>query len=432
MSIDKVGYKYSFINKKDNHMGIFSRKQKEVFVPQQEERQMSLGGLLYNSVSNFSSGMSMKLSAVYCATNQISNAVAMLPIQIVEQDNDEMRRIMHPLWNILNLCVDGKYNHFNVFKMAIESVILKGNAYFYIDRDTHLNVTALHYINADYVHPVLQDNGAVKYIVDGFPAAVDAVDMIHLWQHVDDTFNGISLIKYAYNALKGSNDAENSAAKFYRGGAGLNGVLKATGTLTNEQKQQIRESWNSAFSPEGNGIAVLPNGLDFQPVSVSPEDSQLLETREFNITEIARFFNISPIKLFQLDEVSYSSMESTQLYFLSDTISPYTTMIEEEFNRKLFRPSEIGRLGVMFDFTKALQTNKQAQAEYYRTLLTNGIMTVNEIRGELGLEKLTDPAGDKHYMQIAMGTIEDIAAGKYLKQNSQEQNVKNDNKVTGE
>lgn len=416
------------MNKRLN-MGLFSRRNAPA--PVQEERQVSLGGLLYNSVSNFSSSTSMKLSAVYCATNQISNAVAMLPIQIIQYDNDEKKRIMHPLWNILNLCVDGKYNHFNAFKMAIESVILKGNAYFLIDRDERLNVKALHYINADYVQPMLQEDGTVKYVVSGMAEAVDAEDMIHLWQHVDDTFRGISLIKYAYNSLKGSKDAEDSASKFYRGGAGLNGVLKASSTLTNEQKKQIRESWNAAFAPDGNGVAVLPNGLDFQPVSISPEDSQLLETREFNVVEIARFFNISPIKLFQLDEVSYSSLEATQLSFLSDTIQPYTTMIEEEFNRKLFKPSEIGRLGVMFDFTQALQANKTAQAEYYRTLLANGIMTVNEIRGELGLEKIADPSGDAHFLQIAMGTIENIASGAYIKQTSQEQNTNQDNKLSG-
>ena len=408
-------------------MGIFSRKKD---IPAVEERSVSLGALQFFQGAGFSNSTSLKLSAFYCGVNQISNAVAMLPIDIVEYDNDEKRPVKHSLWKVLNLSPDEKYNHFNVFKMAIESVIIKGNAYFYIERDEKLDVKALHYINADFVQPMLQADGSVKYLVQGLPKAVDAINMIHLWQHIDENFNGISLLKYAYNTLKGAYDAEVSAAKFYRGGAGLNGILKANSTLTNDQKRQIRESWQQAFSVDGNGIAVLPAGLDYQSVQVSPEDASLIDNRNFNIVEIARFLNISPIKLFQLDEVSYSSMESTQLYFLSDTIAPYTTMIEEEFNRKLVKPSEVGRIGVSFDFTQALSTNRQAEGEYYRMMLTNGIMTINEIRGRLGLPRIDEKAGDSHFVQISYGTAEDIAEGKYIKQQGQIQNTEQDKKVT--
>ncbi|MBO7323310.1 MAG: phage portal protein [Bacteroidales bacterium] len=409
-------------------MGIFSRKKDTQGAI--EERKESLGALLFSQGGGFGNSTALKLSAFYCGVNQISNAVAMLPIQIVNYDSDEKRPIQHPLWKVLNLSPDEKYNHFNVFKMAIESVIIKGEAFFLIERDAKLNVKALHYINADFVSPTLMPDGSVKYIVTGFKEAVDAINMIHLWMHVDDQFNGISLLRYAYNTLKGAYDAEASAAKFYRGGAGLNGILKANATLTNEQKRQIRESWNQAFSNDGNGIAVLPAGLDYQSVQISPEDASLIDNREFNIVEIARFLNISPIKLFQLDEVSYSSMESTELYFLSDTVAPYCNMIEEEFNRKLVKPSEVGKVGVSFDFSAALSTNRQAEGEYYRMMITNGIMTINEVRGRLGLPKMQEKAGDSHFVQISYGTAEDIAEGKYIKQQGQTQNTEQDKKVS--
>lgn len=362
----------------------------------------------------------MKLSAVYCATNQISNSVAMLPIDIVKYDNDEKRPIQHPLWKLLNLSPDGVYNHFNVFKMAMESVMLQGNAYFYIDRDERLNVLALRYLNADFVQPIVQPDGSVKYIVNGFPAAVDSNDMIHLWQHIDENFNGISIIKYAYNALTNAADSTTTAGKFFRGGASLSGVLKAAATLTNEQKKQIRESWNEAFGKSGNGVAVIPQGIDFQPVSVNPKDAQLLDAMEwFGVNEIARFWNISPIRLFQLDEVSYSSMESTNLAYLQDTVLPYAIMIEEEFNRKVVKPSEVGTIGIHFNFTRAIQTNRKDQAEFFRTLLTNGILSLNEVRGEMGLPKLEGAEGDAHFLQLSYGSVKDIAEGKYIKQNAQ-------------
>lgn len=406
-------------------MGLFNRK-KNNEPPKVEERKVSLGGLLYNSTSSYSNTLAMKLSAVYCATNQISNSVAMLPIDVVNYDQDEKRPIQHPLWKVLNLSPDNKYNHFNVFKMAIESVILEGNAYFYIVRDDKLNVKELRYLNADFVQPLLQPDGSVKYIVAGFPAAVDAGDMIHLWQHIDESYHGLSVIRYAYNALTNAADATSTAGKFFRGGAGLNGVLKASATLTNDQKKQIRDSWSDAFGTTGNGVAVIPQGIDFQPVSVNPKDAQLLDAMEwFGVNEIARFFNISPIRLFQLDEVSYSSMESTNLAYLQDTILPYCIMIEEEFNRKLFRPSEVGKKGVHFNFSRAMQTNRKDQAEYFRTLLTNGILSLNEVRGEMGLERLDGPEGDAHYMQLSYASARDIAEGKYIKQNAKDPSAEN-------
>ena len=375
----------------------------------------------------------MKLSAFYCGVNQISNAVAMLPINIVKYDFDEKQPIAHKLWQILNLSPDQKFNHFGAFKAAVESVIIQGNAYFFIERDERLNVKGLHLLNPDYVTPMPQEDGTVKYLVAGMREAVDAVNMIHLWMHVDERFNGVSLLKYAYNTLTSSTDAEETANNFYRGGAGLNGVLKASATLTNEQKKQIRDSWQQAFQSGGNGVAVLPQGLDYQPVSVSPEDAQLLESREFNVVEIARFLNISPIKLFQVDDVSYNSMESTQLYFLQDTITPYVQIFVEEFNRKLFKPSEVGKLGVMFDLTNAMQTNRKELAEYYRTLLTNGIMSIDEIRGQMGLPKLGTKAGDSHWLQLSYASADDIAEGKYIKHKANEGTQDpNQTKVSGE
>lgn len=399
-------------------MGIFSRK-KKIEEPV-EERQRGLG-LLFNNSSSFSNDMAMKLSAVYCATEQISNAVAMLPVQIVKYDYDEKQPIDHKLWRVLNVSPEKAFNHFNSFKMAVSSVIMRGNAYFYIVRDDRLNVAELRYINADFVQPLPQPDGSIKYLVQGFPAAVAQEDMIHLFMHCNENHEGVSLIKYACRTLASATNAETTSDKFYKGGAGLNGIIKAQATLTKDQKNQIRDSWNEAFSQKGNGIAVLPQGLEYQPISVSPEDAQLLESRQFNIEEIARFFCINPIKLMVMKEVSYNSMESAEINFLYDTVAPYVQMFTEEFNRKLFKPSEVGKIGVMFDYTSALQTNRKDLGDYYRTLITNGIMSIDEVRGQMGLPKLGTKAGKSHFIQLSYASAEDIAEGKYIKSKETDQ-----------
>lgn len=410
----------------------FLRKKPQEVIRNTEERSLSVA-LGFNGTSNFVTTQSMRLSAVYAATNMISNSVALLPMKIITVEGGRKKELEHPLTKVLNLKPNNKYNHFNFIKLLIESVILKGNGYAYIERDENLNVVALHYIDADYVTPNIQADGSVKYIVNGMSQAVDAVNMIHLYQHLDTTYRGISTIKYADLTLHGAHAAESHSENFFKSGAGLMGVLKSNAPMTNEQKKQCAESWRMSISnTQGGGVAILPQGLDFQAIAISPEDSQLLETRKYNVVEIARFFNISPVKLFDFTNVSYSTLEQTSLSYLQDTILPFTQLMEDEFNLKLFKPSEVGRLKVDFDYTGMVQTDKKTEVEYYTKLLTNGVVTVNDVRTRLGFEPSQEEGADKHWMQISYATIENIASGAYIKQTEQTQVQQNDNKVLQE
>ena len=173
---------------------------------------------------------------------------------------------------------------------------------------------------------------------------------------------------------------------------------------------------------------MLPAGLDYQPISVSPEDAELLETRKYDVTNIARFFNISPIKLYNLDKVSYNNMESAQIEYLNDTILPWAKMIAAEFNRKLFKPSQIGKMVVDMDFAVLMSSNKESEANYYKSMLVNGIMSLNEVRDRLGLEPMDDELGNKHWMQLAMATIDNIATGANIKGASVDNQAKTNNK----
>ena len=408
---------------------LFKRKPQQEVIKTPEERSLAVA-LGFNGMSSFVTTQSMRLSAVYAATNMISNSCALLPMKIVITENGRQREIEHPLSKVLNLKPNPKYNHFNFMKLLIESVILKGNGYAYIERDENLNVKALHLLDADFVTPMIQGDGSVKYIVSGMPQAIDAINMIHLYQHLDNTHRGISTIKYADMTLHGAHAAETHSENFFTSGAGLMGVLKASAPLTNDQKRQVAESWRMSISnTKGGGVAILPQGLDYQSISISPEDSQLLETRKYNVVEIARFFNISPIKLFDLTNVSYSSLEQTNLSYLQDTILPFTQLMEDEFNLKLFKPSEVGRIAVDFDYSVLVQTDKNTEAEYYTKLLTNGVLTINDVRSKLGFEPSEEVGSNNHWIQISYATVENVASGAYIKQTEQTQGQKVDNKV---
>ena len=151
------------------------------------------------------------------------------------------------------------------------------------------------------------------------------------------------------------------------------------------------------------------------------------------IEEIARFFNIPPYKLYSnMGKVDASNeIESLQSLYLLDTILPITTMMSEELENKLFKRSEQGKYSIDFDFSYLYKTSKASEADYYRTLITNGIMTLSEARSRLGLPPVEGSCADTHFIQLSYANANDIADGKYIhgEQQDPSSNVKNDNKV---
>jgi HK97 family phage portal protein len=146
--------------------------------------------------------------------------------------------------------------------------------------------------------------------------------------------------------------------------------------------------------------------MDFQPITINPSDAQLLETRQFNVIDICRFFGVSPVKAFDLSKSSYSTVEATQLSFLTDTLSPLLEKIELEFERKLFLPSEKSSIDVRFNTSALLRADKQSLATYYKELFNIGVISPNEIRKELDLSKIDN--GDNTYIQVNMASLNKI------------------------
>lgn len=231
--------------------------------------------------------------------------------------------------------------------------------------------------------------------------------MLHILNFTYDGINGVSTLTHARNILGLATDAESHAAGFFRGGANLGGILKVNTPLSEKQKQTLKTSWQNAFSSVAgtpNGVAVLEGNMDFETVTVNPADAQLLETRQFNVIDICRFFGVSPVKAFDLSHSSYSTIEATQLAFLTDTLSPLLEKIELELERKLYKPSEKPFIDVRFDTSVLLRADKTAEANYYTKLYQVGGYTSNEIRQLMDMPPVE--GGDKAFVQVNLQTLE--------------------------
>lgn len=334
-------------------------------------------GLTFSPILNSSNGAS-NLSAYFRGVDIISDEVAILPISIVFKDGQTNEA--HPLNFILE-------NQYTLIKMLIESVINRGNGFCYIERNADGSAKDLRFLQASDVSINYDKAKPEKLsyscsLISNKP--IEEINMIHLKKHSIDGVNGISVISYASRSLGIAHSTENAAKQFFSSGCHLNGVLTIQGTLSQEQREQIRTSWNSAYSGGGSGIAILPSSMSYQPVQLNSEDSQLLQSREFNVAEIARFLGISPVLLGDLSNSSYSTVEATQQQFLLHTLLPYIVMIEQEFTKKLLRPSEKANMKISLDESSLLRTDKVSQADYYSKLLQSGVLSPNEVREELG------------------------------------------------
>ena len=363
----------------------------------------------------------MLLSTVYRCVDVISDSIAQMAIETYDVDARGYRNknVQNDLYNMVNIEPNDDMTRFTFIKLMVSTSILKGNAYAYISR-TGVTPEQMIYIDSDRVSiEFIEDRNGIRrkrYRVSGWSELVEPSNMIHLLNFSYDGLTGVSTLTHAANSLKLSVNSENHASDFFLSGAAASGIVsKDIPRLRKGEADTIRKEFADRTDPitgKQSGIIVLA-GLDkYTPITVSPKDSQLLESRQFNVVDICRFFGVSPVKAFDLSKSSYSTVEATQLAFLTDTLSPFVEKLEQEFNRKLFTKKQRASRVIKFNLSNILRADKQAQANYFSTLFKTAAITPNEIRMEIGLDDID--GGDDAYMMLNMTKIKNIDNGKEI------------------
>lgn len=354
----------------------------------------------------------MGLSAVFRAVELISDGVAILPIKIYSTGEGQRHEYTnHPMSLVFSDKNNNIISKYTLMKMLIQSVILRGNGYAYIERSNDGTAINLQFLESgDVTIRYTKQTGELYYQVcnhNNIKGKVEPCNMIHLIKNSYDGINGISILSFAKRAIDNACNTEESALSFFENGCNLAGVLTVQGQLTTQQKQEIKNSWKQTNINDGNGLAVLQGNMTYSPIQSNATDSQMLESRVFNVEDIARFFGINPVLLGDLSHTSYGSIEAIQNDFLIHTLQPYVDMVEREFNRKLLKPSEVSTLTITLETNEILRVDKSAQASYYTSMINNGVLSVNEVRKELGYNPIEN--GDNHtinYTDLSQNTIE--------------------------
>lgn len=338
------------------------------------------------------------LSSCYACIELISTSIASIPLRVCSEDEHGHREVVahHPLQRIFRGKNRQTMSMFRIMKEVMQDVLMRGNGYIQIVRSQGGDITQLKHLPANSVSVMYNEfNDTLYYIVTSKnpdrSVKMTPDQIIHITRTTRDGVNGISTVDYAQDVLQLAKSSEMAARKFFDSNMNVSGLLSCKVPLNEKQRTDIKNAWTAGRGE--NVLQILPVGVDYVALGSSAKDSQLLDSRQYNSVEIARFFGV-PVQLIQGSEnLTYKALEDLNNIFYQYTLLGYIRTIEEEFNRKIFSDSD--DLVVDMDENEFLmRVNKGTLSTYLTTLTGGGIMTINEARRELGLPEVPGPEGD--------------------------------------
>ena len=352
----------------------------------------------------------MQMTAVYSCVRILAEAVAGLPLHLYKYtaSGSKEKALSHPLYFLLHDEPNPEMSSFVFRETLMTHLLLWGNAYAQIIRNGKGEVIALYPLMPNRMSVDRDSSGALYYTytrysdeaptMNGMTVTLRSSDVLHIPGLGFDGLVGYSPIAMAKNAIGMAIACEEYGAKFFANGAAPGGVLEHPGTIKDPQK--VRDSWNAAYQGSSNShrVAVLEEGMKYQPIGISPEQAQFLETRKFQINEIARIFRVPPHMVGDLEKSSFSNIEQQSLEFVKYTLDPWVIRWEQAISRALLRPDEKKLYFAKFNVDGLLRGDYVSRMNGYATARQNGWMSANDIRELENLDRIPPELGGDLYL----------------------------------
>lgn len=415
--------------------GLFRSRDKPENRPSGSAFSFFFGGSTSGKCVNEHSAMQM--TAVYSCVRILAEAVAGLPLHLYryKEDGSKEKALTHPLYLLLHDEPNPEMSSFVFRETLMTHLLLWGNAYAQIIRNGRGEVIALYPLMPDRMAVDREVNGQLYYeyttsaddapTVKGSIVRLKPSEVLHIPGLGFDGLVGYSPIAMAKNAIGLAIATEEYGSKFFANGAQPSGVLEHPGTI--KDPQRVRDSWMSQFggSANSNKIAVLEEGLKYTPISISPEQAQFLETRKFQINEIARIFRVPPHMVGDLEKSSFSNIEQQSLEFVKYTLEPWLVRWEQSIQRTLFSAEEKKTYFVRFNVEGLLRGDYASRMNGYAVGRQNGWMSANDIRELENLDRIpAEEGGDLYLINRNMTKLKDagiFAASTAGKEDSDEE-----------
>ena len=352
----------------------------------------------------------MQMTAVYSCVRILAEAVAGLPLHLYKYTDSggKEKALSHPLYFLLHDEPNPEMSSFVFRETLMTHLLLWGNAYAQSIRNGKGEVIALYPLMPNRMSVDRDSSGSLYYTytrysdeaptTKGMTVTLRPSDVFHIPGLGFDGLVGYSPIAMAKNAIGMAIACEEYGAKFFANGAAPGGVLEHPGTIKDPQK--VRDSWNAAYQGSSNShrVAVLEEGMKYQPIGISPEQAQFLETRKFQINEIARIFRVPPHMVGDLEKSSFSNIEQQSLEFVKYTLDPWVIRWEQAISRALLRPDEKKLYFAKFNVDGLLRGDYVSRMNGYATARQNGWMSANDIRELENLDRIPPELGGDLYL----------------------------------
>ena len=352
----------------------------------------------------------MQMTAVYSCVRILAEAVAGLPLHLYRytDNGSKEKAIEHPLYRLLHDEPNPEMTSFVFRETLMTHLLLWGNAYAQIVRNGKGEVLGLYPLMPNKMSVDRDTDGKLWYTytrstdeaptMKGSTVKLHPYDVLHIPGLGFDGLVGYSPIAMAKNAIGMGIACEEYGARFFANGAAPGGVLEHPGTVKDPQK--IRDSWNSVYRGTGNAhkVAVLEEGMKYTPIGISPEQAQFLETRKFQINEIARIFRVPPHMVGDLEKSSFSNIEQQSLEFVKYTLEPWVIRWEQSIMRALLSTQEKEMYFVKFNLEGLLRGDYQSRMNGYAIARQNGWMSANDIRRLENLDQIPKEDGGDLYL----------------------------------
>lgn len=377
---------------------------------------------------NVNEQTAMMYSAVWAATTILTEPLAMLTRNFYQHRADGKGKDLarsHNLYRLFHGNPNPEMTGFAFFSMQQPFLLNWGNCYAEISRNPGGGVAALWPIHPSRIPRTNivrdEDSGELVYKVKndrGRPdTLIPARNMLHIpGKFSADGVTGQGVVPYATESIGMGIATERFGASLFGNEGTPTITLHHPGRLGPEAEQNLRRTWSKRMSGNQRGLLILEEGINIERLTIPPEQAQFLQTRQFNITEIARWYNVPVHMLREMSKSSFNNIESENLQFVIISLMPWIKRWEEELARQLLTPTEQSTHFFKFMLQSLLRGDMAARAQFYKEMWFIGVFSINDIL-ELEDRNPIGPAGDVRFVQSAMVPIDQLINGQPEEQN---------------
>ena len=379
-----------------------------------------------NSGKRVNDRTAMQHTVVYACVRVLSEALAQLPLHVYEYtENGKERAIKHPLYFLLHDQPNPEMTRFIFRETLMSHLLIYGNAFSQIIRNGRGDVMGLYPLTPDRMKVDRDDKNRLIYRYSRYDEAnpnlkeqreiiLPAEQVLHIAGLGFDGLVGYSPIAMAKNAIGISLACEEYGSTFFANGASPSGVLEHPGVIKDPEK--IRRNWQNAYgSVNSHKTAILEEGMKYTPISIPNNEAQFLETRKFQVEEIARLYRVPLHMIGDLDRATFSNIEQQSLEFVKYTLDPWLVRWEQALQKALFSDSEKGRYFIKFNVEGLLRGDYASRMQGYSIGIQNGFLCPNDIRTLENMNLIPEDKGGFTYMVNGSMTPLNMAGAAYDK-----------------